>query len=243
MDGIGCPHLQLVAADSLPTVLADSKRLGQVLCNFLRCANGMHCFVARRAPPSLLLTSISRCLSNAIKFTPERGHIALSAIIDSHTNDTVTVTFSVVDTGAGISRADQEKLFLPFSQVGDGSRKAHSSGLGLSIAKAIVEEHGGTVGVQSAPDIGSCFVRFDACGVLVWAACMVLTCVCFVAGVAVLHGAPDAVFTAGIHVVKLSRGIHPHGRVAAHLSRRVLVDVRAVRRCAARYVAEGPAEQ
>jgi len=88
-------------------------------------------------------------VSNAAKFTPKGGSI------------TVTVTASpaearveVTDTGPGIAAADLPKLFQRFSQL-EGARGG--TGLGLSICKALVEAHGGAIGVRSQLGAGSTF--------------------------------------------------------------------------------------
>ncbi len=94
---------------------------------------------------------ISNLLGNAVKFTPEGGTITVSV---RHQANVVTV--SVSDTGAGIPPEDLSKVFDRFWQA----RKTGSmsgSGLGLSIAKAIVEAHGGTIGVESQVGKGSSF--------------------------------------------------------------------------------------
>ncbi len=96
---------------------------------------------------------LTNLLDNAIKFTPEGGHIQLAA----HVKGDRLVT-EVTDSGPGITAADIPKLFSPFKQLDMGStRKAGGSGLGLSICKAIVEAHGGTIGVRSQPGQGSTF--------------------------------------------------------------------------------------
>jgi signal transduction histidine kinase len=83
-------------------------------------------------------------LGNAIKFT-EEGEVGVEATVS---NETFMV--SVSDTGPGLSEADQKRIFDEFHQV-DGSitREKGGSGLGLSIAKKIVEMHGGSIWVES----------------------------------------------------------------------------------------------
>jgi CheY-like chemotaxis protein len=92
-------------------------------------------------------------LSNAVKFTPEGGTITLSASV--HGND---VTLAVSDSGIGIPREHQERIFRKFYQV-DSSMTRHyqGTGIGLSIAKAIVEAHGGRIELESEPGKGSTF--------------------------------------------------------------------------------------
>ena len=92
-------------------------------------------------------------LSNAIKFTPEGGQVRLSGRPES---DGARV--EVVDTGIGISPADQEKLFREFVQLDpSASRHYEGTGLGLALCKRLVELHGGRIGVDSDHGRGSTF--------------------------------------------------------------------------------------
>ena len=93
-------------------------------------------------------------LSNAIKFTPNGGDIRITA---TRTNSHVTI--EIADSGEGISAAALPTIFRQFSQVGAGERKSVGLGLGLSIAKALVERHGGTVHAESdGPGKGARFI-------------------------------------------------------------------------------------
>jgi len=92
-------------------------------------------------------------LSNAVKFTPEGGKITMGAALNG---DAVAV--SVADTGIGIAAEDQEAVFEEFRQVGDDyARKREGTGLGLALARRLVELHGGTLSVQSELGKGSTF--------------------------------------------------------------------------------------
>jgi signal transduction histidine kinase len=90
---------------------------------------------------------------NAIKYTPPGGYIKISL----RQLDT-SVQIVVSDTGIGIPQEHQSKIFERFYRV-DSSRSSESggSGLGLSIAKIIVNEHNGHINVTSAPNRGSQF--------------------------------------------------------------------------------------
>ncbi len=94
-------------------------------------------------------------LGNALKFTPEGGLIHLSAVLDGE-----HVDVSLSDTGAGIDPAFVPHVFERFRQ--DNTLSSHQSGgvgLGLSIAKELVEAHGGTIAVQSeGPGRGATFI-------------------------------------------------------------------------------------
>ena len=83
-------------------------------------------------------------LSNAIKFTPPEGHVHVRAVADE-----ATARVEVTDTGRGIKEPDLALLFQPFTQVGD-IQPAQGTGLGLYIARGIVEQHGGRLEARSA---------------------------------------------------------------------------------------------
>ena len=116
--------------EDLPAVRADSMRIRQVLLNLL---------------------------SNASKFTDE-GAIIVSAELIEQPGGHAEVIVKVKDTGPGISKEDQKKLFQPFSQVdASPTRKTGGSGLGLSISNHLVQMHGGRMGVESETGAGSTF--------------------------------------------------------------------------------------
>lgn len=95
-------------------------------------------------------------LSNAIKFTPEAGHITLSAEPVSAKSLRVVVE----DSGIGIRPEEQQKIFNKFEQVDSARQKIKGpkgTGLGLAICRALVELHGGIIGVESEPGKGSRF--------------------------------------------------------------------------------------
>jgi len=96
-------------------------------------------------------------LSNAVKFTA-RGSVVLRCDVLARDDDDWTIRFAVRDTGVGISRDAQERLFSPFEQAdGSTTRRFGGTGLGLSIARELVLMMGGTVGVESEPGRGSVF--------------------------------------------------------------------------------------
>jgi two-component system sensor histidine kinase ResE len=99
------------------------------------------------ADPDRLEQVIENLVANALRHTPDGGSIELRAATDGG-----VVVLSVVDSGAGISADHVPFVFDRFYKV-DAARSNGSggSGLGLSIAKAIVERHGGMIGVASAP--------------------------------------------------------------------------------------------
>ncbi|UOQ75787.1 ATP-binding protein [Hymenobacter sp. 5516J-16] len=115
----------------LPWVSADPYRINQVMINLV---------------------------ANAIKFTEPGGHITVSSRQLASTPDTLTVEFVVADTGIGIPPEQQTRIFEGFTQAyADTTRRFGGTGLGLSISRAIVEQLGGTLLVESEPGKGSRF--------------------------------------------------------------------------------------
>lgn len=108
---------------------------------------------------------VSSLLSNAVKFTPDRGHIGIAVRVGPLTptaapiEDLPAVQLVVTDSGIGISRDQVAKIFEPFFQVDSSSTRAFGgTGLGLTLAKAYVEAHGGKIWVDTTPGQGSTFV-------------------------------------------------------------------------------------
>ena len=92
-------------------------------------------------------------ISNAIKFSPNGAMVTIEGkYIDK------SIQIAVIDTGIGISKEDQDKLFHPFVQIdSSASRQFEGTGLGLSLVKRFVEMHGGKVWVESEPGKGATF--------------------------------------------------------------------------------------
>jgi len=120
--------LSLINEGNLPPVHADSRRSEQVLINLL---------------------------SNALKFTPAGGRIQIS--VDRGKNSLSNfVFFSVRDTGCGIKKEDQSRIFEKFVQAASGE-KTGGTGLGLAITKAMTVMQGGTITLESEEGKGSTF--------------------------------------------------------------------------------------
>ncbi len=92
----------------------------------------------------------SNLIGNAMRHTPKDGSITLDAVLAEN-----SVRFTITDTGSGIAKENQERIFEKFFQVPDAEPKG--TGLGLYIAKEIVRAHGGEIGVESELGKGSSF--------------------------------------------------------------------------------------
>ena len=100
-----------------------------------------------------LQQALQNLLDNAVRYSPPGGSITISAAAEGG-----NVVISVTDTGPGILKADQERIFERFYRTDSArSRELGGTGLGLSIAKHLVEAHGGRVRVQSDVGSGSTF--------------------------------------------------------------------------------------
>ena len=107
----------LIVPDSLPLIFGDEERIGQILTNLM---------------------------GNAIKFTPEKGRVAVKLKSDGK-----IIHVEVIDDGFGVPIENRQKVFEKFYQHGDiHTRQQGGTGLGLSIAKSIVEVHGGRIWVD-----------------------------------------------------------------------------------------------
>ncbi|AKG53715.1 hypothetical protein DGWBC_1060 [Dehalogenimonas sp. WBC-2] len=110
----------------IPPVHIDDDRLRQVLYNYV---------------------------INAIKYTPEKGHISLKAY-----GTPEDLNIEVTDNGPGISQEGQKRLFEPYYRVPqNGTERLSGMGLGLALSKMIIQLHGGRVWVNSAPGQGAVF--------------------------------------------------------------------------------------
>ena len=119
-----------VGPDVPGRVLGDADRLRQVLLNLL---------------------------GNAVKFTAT-GSVTARAVVDRMEGDDAVLRFSVTDTGPGIPPEVAERLFEPFRQADQSTRRRYGgTGLGLSISRRIVELMGGKIGFDSSPGRGSTF--------------------------------------------------------------------------------------
>lgn len=106
-----------------------------------------------RADQDLLTLALTNLVNNAIKYTPDGGHVYFTA-----KGDEQSVRISVKDTGIGVAKEEQERIFERFHTAGDTQLHSTSKtafrggglGLGLSVSKGIIEAHGGKIWVESA---------------------------------------------------------------------------------------------
>jgi PAS domain S-box-containing protein len=121
-------RVEFTCDESISTIQADPQRVKQVLINLL---------------------------TNAVKFTPERGRVGLDVSTNAGRN---RILFAVTDSGIGIAAEDLKKLFTPFTQLDSSlARQYAGTGLGLSLVQKLTEAHGGSVRVESEVGKGSRF--------------------------------------------------------------------------------------
>ncbi|MHB9111146.1 MAG: sensor histidine kinase [Thermoleophilia bacterium] len=141
-----------------------SEIIGQVMDEFALEISGRKLSLEQQIPRELPLMLgdkvrlhqvIHNLVANAVEFTPEKGTVGIYAGFDSEKKlNVVTIT----DTGPGIPDEDLTHLFSPFYQVESPMIRKHPGvGLGLAIAKGIVEQHEGNIDVVSAVGKGSTF--------------------------------------------------------------------------------------
>jgi signal transduction histidine kinase len=112
----------------IPIIHGDGQRLEQVLLNLL---------------------------TNAIKFTPEKGTITVRV-----KKEDTGLVIGVHDDGIGIAKEEQDRLFKPYSRLSSDRQRHPGLGLGLALSKQVVELHGGRIWVDSEPGKGSTFSFF-----------------------------------------------------------------------------------
>jgi len=106
-----------------------------------------------KADGDRLVQAIINLLSNSLKFSPKGSAIVITGKADSDWAE-----LRIADQGRGISAEDQARIFERFQQVKeDDADSKRGTGLGLPICKAIIEQHGGSIGVESEKGKGSCF--------------------------------------------------------------------------------------
>jgi PAS domain S-box-containing protein len=123
--------IELGSGDQAMFIKADRQRLKQVLLNLI---------------------------NNAVKYNVDGGSIFIKTELKtSEASPLPLVRLSVTDTGKGISLEDQAKLFNPFERIGAEKTGLEGTGLGLAVAKKLVEAMNGRIGVESKPGFGATF--------------------------------------------------------------------------------------
>ena len=108
--------------------------------------------------PNRLKQVLMNILSNAVKYTPNGGHVRLEIDELTHTEHYTKYRFVVQDNGIGMSEEFQKTLFEPFTrEEKSGTNKVQGTGLGMAITKSIVDLMGGTIHVESTPGKGTRF--------------------------------------------------------------------------------------
>jgi PAS domain S-box-containing protein len=112
------------------------------------------------ADPARFQQVVWNLLRNAVKFTPQGGKITVKTSDQRYASGAPWLRIEVSDSGIGIASTELERIFLPFEQGGlTGNHRFGGIGLGLSIARAIVNLHGGRIHAESAgPGLGSTFI-------------------------------------------------------------------------------------
>jgi signal transduction histidine kinase len=140
---------------SLATLLRNSVTLLQPLADKggveLRVADGISALPDFAGDPAKLGTAVHGILHNAVKFTPKGGKISVCASQTRH-----DIRLAVEDTGIGMEPEDVAFVVRPFHRLRSALDGQHQgTGLGLPFAKAIVEQHGGTLTIYSVPGEGT----------------------------------------------------------------------------------------
>jgi len=145
---------------ALPEFLTETTKEFKVLCSQkhikLKFENPDNISLFIKSDPFKIKQILTNLVSNAYKFTPEKGTITI--ILEPCSLKGQCVQISVKDTGIGIPKKEQKHVFEKFHQVENSLRKTYTgTGLGLSIVKLMVEKLGGQVFLVSKLGKGACF--------------------------------------------------------------------------------------
>ena len=142
-----------VVEGSIEIGAAQAREKGIELAEFVKSDVPLHL----QGDPVRLRQILTNFVSNAVKFT-NKGEVVVTVSKESETPSSLSIRFEVKDTGIGIAKEVQSRLFHAFSQADDSTtRHFGGTGLGLAISKQLVLLMGGEIGVQSTPGAGSCF--------------------------------------------------------------------------------------
>jgi len=144
-------------SETLDAVIGDFTEQAQEKGLKLKVRNETVCPLLFAGDPARLGQVLVNLIGNAIKFT-ERGEISVLVTCESETAVDAGLRFTIADTGIGVAKDVERRLFAPFSQAdGSSTRKYGGPGLGLAIAAQIVERMRGEIGVNSTSGNGSTF--------------------------------------------------------------------------------------
>jgi two-component system sensor histidine kinase/response regulator len=145
------PHEAVESAVELLAETASSKQIE------LTCSVDEHVPGVLRGDPGRVRQILTNLVGNAVKFT-DHGEVAVRVFVQDETEQNLTLRGEVRDTGIGIERQAQTRIFEAFNQAdGSTTRKYGGTGLGLSISRQLVELMHGRLGVDSEPGEGSVF--------------------------------------------------------------------------------------
>ena len=124
---------------------------------FFKCTVGPGIPELVHGDPAKIAQVLTNLLDNAVKFT-ESGWVRLIVTSAHHFGDRVSIRFEVHDSGIGVSKDQERRLYLAFSQVAPATPRSYDgSGLGLAISQQLVTTMGGAIALSSAPGLGSAF--------------------------------------------------------------------------------------
>ena len=138
----------------------DARELASSVVELYQSGGDSHALVLQLPEtPVMLRCDVTRVeqvlhnlVSNALKYSPDDSPVEVSVRLEGQEG-----VLSVTDQGIGISPEDLDHLFKPFGRTGQARKTAPGVGLGLSVARRIVEAHGGRIEVESHPGEGSTF--------------------------------------------------------------------------------------
>ena len=117
-----------------------------------------------QADPKLLSMVVQNLLSNAVKYTPEKGTIKLSLVLQASKK---SLLLTISDSGYGIPKNQQDRIFSKLFRADNVREKdTEGTGLGLYIAKSVIDNSGGKLWFESEENIGSTFYVELPCGIV-----------------------------------------------------------------------------